>query len=140
MAITSKLKDDLLLFLIENYPHGGWQIDTDIIYQTFSIDFDTLDAILEQFEKMGLIEDRNARRVAVFLSLNLCSATDFLKKGGFQAEEQFSELQIQNLQLEMQKLQSEVEKLTRPLPETTGTFGKIISIAGNIASIAGLFK
>jgi hypothetical protein len=139
MEITSELKDSLLRFLVENCSSGYGQIDRKSICAEFSIDIDTLHAVLEMFKTKNFLKKLGIGGAATHLAVDVCISGDFLKAGGFQAEEQFSKLQMQKLQLEVQKLQFEVKELAKSLPEASAAFEKIVSIAGNIASIAGLF-
>jgi hypothetical protein len=139
--ITPALKDRLLLLLFEKYPRGLWQIDIEFICKELSIDIETLINILECFLQDNLIDDLNARYVAIHVLLNFCSASDFLRQGGYQGREALSKLIFQRLQAEVQKLQLEIQELTKTPPETPAkaiSFERAFNFIGNIASIVSL--
>ena len=141
MEITPLLKDEILSFICEKYPPEHYQgIDIPLFYKTFSIDFDVLHAILNQFNDIGLITNLSARRVEIAFITRLY-AVDFLSEGGFQGNFDILNLNKQKLYAEVQKLQLEIQELTKTSPETplkSISFERILNLVGNIASIASL--
>ena len=92
--------------------------------------FDELQAILIQFQRLGLISDLNMRRhsLVIYLTLYL-EALEFYQKGGFQMQDEI-------LRLNLEKLKLEVEQLSKDYPEKALTFSSILS---NISTVLGLF-
>lgn len=92
--------------------------------------FGELQAILMQFQRLGLISDLNMRRNSpqIYLVLYL-EALEFSDKGGFQMQDKM-------LKLTLEKLKLEVEQLSKDFPEKALTFSSILS---NISTVLGFF-
>nr|DAU24362.1 MAG TPA: hypothetical protein [Caudoviricetes sp.] len=92
--------------------------------------FDELQAILMQFQRLGLISDLNMRRHSpqIYFVLYL-EALEFSDKGGFQMQDEM-------LKLTLEKLKLEVEQLSKDFPEKALTFSSILS---NISTVLGFF-
>lgn len=132
--ITTKIKDDTLQWLCVNVRPGRLvQIDMSDMLNTVNIDFDTLNAVLYDFEELDLIESLNMRRTATFLILKV-RAHDFFRQGGFAVIDALTEANIQ-------KLLYEIESLAKQLkPDQLDTFNKIASIASAVATVAAAFS
>jgi len=135
--ITSELKDGVLSMLCKDLKTNCIQpVNTALLYEKFSIDFYVLRDILEIFKVKGLLSDVNARHSDTSIVIE-STALDFLEKGGFQSEQQLSELQMQKLQFEVEKLQLEIKELSKAFPEALGRFESLTAIAVNIFTIIG---
>lgn len=115
--ITPEIKDSLLKTLCENAP-----FERLVSFSPSDLgdhDFDIINAILLQFQRMGLIESLNARRNTISLIL-LLDAQDFLRIGGFQMREVAAKQAFEKLKLELNNLQDD-------FPEKTATFTTIFA-------------
>lgn len=125
--ITPELKDSVLNALCQNcQPERMVNFKTEDL--GIDISFNDLDAILSQFQRLGLISELNSRPIAIFLYLNL-EALDFWRIGGFSIQELATKQTLEKLRLE-------VEALKNTYPEKADTF---TSILANIATITTFF-
>ncbi len=132
--ITPTIKDDVLKWLCLNLEtESPSQIPVDDVLKSINIDFDTLNSVLRYFERHGFIEDLNARKVAIFLILRV-EANDFLLRGGFVAQEELLEANINKLLLEIDHLKKELG------PDRLETVNKLSSIAAAVFSGLSLFS
>lgn len=129
MNIDYSVKDRVLNSLCKSLPaEQTVQINLTELLKSAEVDFDTLNAVLTYFQRIGFIEDLNCRRVALYLNLRT-EAFDSFNRGGFTAQEEL-------LKKEIEKLLYEIESLKPSMPEKVNT---ITSIAANIATALGLF-
>jgi len=102
--ITPIIKDEVLKWLSLNLETETLcKIDLDDLLKTTNLTFDTLNSVLTYFQRIGFIEELNARRIAVFLILRV-EANDFLLRGGFVEQEEILESNIKKLLLEINSL------------------------------------
>lgn len=134
MLITPKIKDDCLNWICMNCPVEALvQIDQQELLISSGIPFDILAGVLRHFERIGLIEELNCRRVATFLIVN-AEAHEFVLRGGFLAQEEVFETNIAKLILEIENLKKQIA------PDHLDTVNKISSIASAILGGLTLFK
>jgi hypothetical protein len=128
--ITASLKDQVLIWLCTNLKPEKFSEDkTSNVLDELGIEFDILNPILIQFERLGLIEHLNFRRSHFSLILKL-EAHDLLQRGGFC-------IQAEIFQANIKKLGFEIENLRKQLgPNQLDSLEKISSIAA--ALFAGL--
>lgn len=129
MNITYYDKDKVLSYLIKCetvYPHAMSMVDFDEMREVTGYSPRLINAILEGFQKEGLITNLNLRFASptFFLEVNQ-SAFDFFNRGGFTMKENL-------LQKEVEKLQFEVEELR---PTLGHKIDKVISTVNNIINI-----
>lgn len=126
--ITPIIKDSVLKWLCLNLePEVLCKIDIADLLKTTNLTFDALNSVLTYFQRIGFIEELNARRVAVFLILRV-EASDFLLRGGFVEQEEILESNIKKLLLEIKDLEKQVS------PHHLETVNKVSSIASTILS------
>ena len=129
MKIDYLLKDKVLRFLCDHYPaEQNRQIDLKELLKVSGVDFDSVNAVLSYFARVGLISDVNSRRVALFLTLRV-EAFDMLSHGGYTAQEEL-------LKNNIEKLLLEIESLKPSMPEKVNT---LTTIAANIVAAFGMF-
>ena len=129
MKIDYIVKDKVLKSLCDSVPpEANIQLDIAAFQKETDLDFDTLNAILTYFKRIGFIGDLNCRRVALFLELRT-EAFDFFNRGGFTAQEEL-------LKKNIEKLLLEIESLKPSMPDRVQT---LTTIAANIATGLGLF-
>jgi hypothetical protein len=130
MIVTPVLKDNVLNCLCESLSFEQFsQLDIEALLQETQTDFETLQAILNQFQRLGFISDLNMRYSALSFCLHL-EASDFKNRGGFYAQEEV-------LKLNLEKLLLEIENLKPNFPDKLENF---TSIASNIVSCLGLIN
>lgn len=131
--ITPAIKDNVLKWLCLNLkPESLYTIDMEDLLKTANIDFDTLNSVLSYFERIGLIEELNSRRVAIHLIVRV-EANDFLLRGGFVGQEELLETNIKKLLLEIDNLKKQLG------PDKLETVNKLSSIASAVFSGLSLF-
>lgn len=121
-------KDAVLKTICENFPvekNCGHSFAELSALLPSPVDFTTLNGILTQFQRMGLIDNLNARPVKIWLVLRI-DAIDFLQRGGFAIQEEL-------FQTTYNKLQLEVETLQKDFPDRAERFSTIMA---NMAAIA----
>jgi hypothetical protein len=125
--ITPELKDTILRYFIE-HPNQRFDIDLHKKAKDYNIDDDTLEIILDYFEQMGFFEQVKLPGGTIIFSMKV-PAYDFYSHGGFTAQEEL-------LQKNIQKLLLEIESLKPVIPDKVST---ITTIAANITTALGLF-
>ena len=89
--------------------------------------------IRDRFEEMGFIEQTKCMGGLIICKINV-SAHDFIRHGGFQAQEEI-------LMANLQKLSRELDLLSKQLsPNLAEKASMLSSIAGNILAAISLFK
>ena len=122
--ITPQLKDSILTICISQGKLGRLQ---QVYFTDIDLDFDSLIAVLEHFQTLGLLGAMKYTRQSVLIRLNV-EAHDFKRHGGFHGQEELFQQNIQKLLLE-------IEELRPSAPEKAK---KIIAIAADIATFLGL--
>lgn len=118
-------KDLLLAFICENC---GYSRLSEIPYERFPIkDKEIVCGIFKLFVRKELISDCKCGRSSITFLLRF-EATDFLSHGGFQAQEEL-------LQKNIERLLLEIESLKPAMPTKVET---ITNIASGIATALGL--
>ena len=126
--ITPHLKDKLLKFLVENAPlekHQFWNRKEAM--KDVEIDDSYLQAMLYQFERLGLLESVGVG----FHSLEFVAKAelhDFYLRGGFTVKEELLEKNIEKLMYEIDVLKNDLA------PSQLDTANKIGSIAQGIGA------
>ncbi len=132
--ITPTIKDDVLKWLCLNLETESlYTIDMTDLLKTTNLTFDTLNSVLYYFQRIGFIEELNSRRVAIHLILRV-EANDFLLRGGFVAQEELLETNINKLLLEIDNLKKQLG------PDQVETVNKLSSIASAVFSGLSLFS
>ena len=124
--MTPLKKDELLNVLCDaNDYETLLSIPLSEVLSELDLTFNELNAILQQFQRLGFISELNARRYSseIYLAVHL-EALDFKNQGGFFVQEE-------TLKLTLEKLALEVEQLSKDFPEKALTF---TSITANIAT------
>lgn len=125
MEITPLIKDKVLNYLCQADFEKNVYTPLATTLQDLEISFDELNAILNQFERLGFISNLNLRRNAdkFWLVIHI-DAGDFKDRGGFFVQEA-------TLKLTLEKLALEVDSLSKEFPDKAVTF---TTIAANIAT------
>ncbi|MCO5258900.1 MAG: hypothetical protein M9916_02035 [Crocinitomicaceae bacterium] len=129
--ITPKMKDAVLNAICEPMLFDKI-IDTKTtsFLKELNIDFTALQAILNQFQRMGLIKDLNLQHSNTSLVIHL-EALDFKNRGGFFMHEE-------NLKLALEKLSLEVKQLSNDFPDRVERFATIgAAIATCLTYVSG---
>jgi hypothetical protein len=127
MLITDELKDKILKKFIDS---GSITLQANIhdLAKEYKIDRDVVEAILNRFEELGFFEQRKCLGGRIDFSLKV-PAFDFYARGGFTAQEELLQKNIEKLLLEIESLK----------PSMPGKIETITSIAANITTALGLF-
>ncbi len=126
-VITPAVKDDILSYIcIKCPPENFFKIDTEEILRDIECDFNTLDAILSQFQRLNFLSKLGVGDTTTFVPH--LEATDFKQRGGFVAQEEIFETNIKRLLLEVDNLKKQLS------PDQLETANKISSIASAIFS------
>jgi hypothetical protein len=134
VIITPVIKDKVLFYLCtEALPEKLSQGKTKEILTELELDFDTFNAIMNQFQRFNLIEDLNIRRTDISFIL-LLESHDLAQKGGFVAQEEVFKSNIEKLILEVDHLKKQLS------PDQLDSANKISAIASAIFSGLTLFK
>lgn len=124
--ITPELKDRVLKKLISVGLNPSFNIhDSQTIFNT---DPSFIELVLDQFQDFRFLTMNKmlGGRIDITLTAN---AFDFVRKGGFTAQEAIEKAALDKLQLE-------IESLKKSFPEKSELF---TSVLANIATVAGLF-
>lgn len=129
-TITSVLKDKVLFHLRDNCPLEQMVfVPTKELLAETETDFETLRAILYQFERFGFFKEvivgHENTSIIMYLELH-----DFASKGGFAVQEEIFKANIEKLGLEIDELRKQLS------PDKLDTVNKISTIAA--ALFAGL--
>ena len=123
--ITASKKDELLNLLVGgrmNQYLDIWQLSSDM-----GIEADELDAMLEQFDKMGLCTVSRCLGGRVNVSLH-AEAHDMVLRGGFVAQEELLKQSIEKLLLELESLKH----------QNLANAERISSLIANIGAALGM--
>lgn len=132
--ITSALKDIVLQYLIDNCElEVVVSGNTEVMLKDLEIDFTTLNAILSQFDRLGLLEELNLRRSSFHLCL-LLEAHDFMSNGGFGIQKEIFESNFNKLLFEIEALKKEIA------PDNLDKLNKVSGIVSTLLSGFALLK
>jgi hypothetical protein len=132
--ITPQHKDRLLTYLFNHcVPEQMTSGNPKEVLNELEMTFETFNAIMTQFQRFSFVEELNLRRVAVSFVLRT-EAHDFLIRGGFVAQEELLETNLNKLLLEIQNLKKELG------PQRLETVNKLAGIASSILSSIDLFR
>jgi len=127
---TPELKDQVLKALTEHQLTKFSFNPRELAFE-LELDLDQLIALLEYFERKGLISDLTFGLGANYCSLTLrVEAFDLVRMGGFTALEQ-------TFELELQKLQKEAETIKKTFPDKAE---RMLSTLSNLLSLVEFFK
>ncbi len=127
---TPELKEQALKALTEHHLTKLSFNPRELAFE-LEMDLDQLIALLEYFERKGLISSLTFGLGASYCSLTLhVEAFDLVRIGGFTALEQ-------SFELELQKLQKEVEALQKTYPDKAD---RMLSALSNLFSVISFFK
>lgn len=129
--ITPQIKDDVLRYLVSSYDLPI-DINYDELAQELSVSSDMLGLIIEQFANMNLIKTQEY--IGGCLVWITVDAHDFIRHGGFVAQEEILKSNIEKLGLELDLLAKELE------PKHLDRLEKISSLAANIVGVLKLFS
>lgn len=129
--ITPELKDKVLKDLVEVGMYPSFNIRE--LSGEYGIDSSVLEAILDQFESLGLLKQTKCLggRINVHMSAN---AHDLYNHGGFYAQEELLKANIEKLNRELLLLSKELE------PKLLDKANMIANIGSAIISSLGFFK
>ncbi len=130
--INPKLKDDVLSTLLAN---GSMYIRCNINIPSDELDVspDILEAILDQFERMGLISQTKMIGGNIDIRIK-AEAHDLYSHGGFVAQEEILRANIEKLGFELDKLSKDLS------PDLLDKANKLSGISSAILSALSLFK
>uniref|UniRef100_UPI0040481AD8 hypothetical protein n=2 Tax=Flavobacterium sp. TaxID=239 RepID=UPI0040481AD8 len=127
--ITPILKDKILEYICQADFERNIYIELKTILSELNIEFNDLQAILSQFERLGFISNLNLRRnVTTFFLIVHVDALDFKNRGGFLVYEY-------ELKMKLEKMALEIDSLSKSFPEKASVF---TNIAADIASCLSL--
>lgn len=129
MAIINSIVKDKVLFYLcaQAVPE---QISSGIvsdILKSLNIDFNTFNAVMIQFQRLGFIDDLNLRNTYLSFVLRI-EAHDFVQKGGFAIQEEIFKANIEKLGFEIENLKKQLS------PDKLDTLNKISAIASALFS------
>lgn len=131
--ITPSIKDKILFHLRDNYPLEQMAYyETKELLTATETDFDTLKAVLNQFERFGFLEELGVGHEHIAFIL-LADLHDFAHKGGFFLQEEIFKGNIEKLGFEIDNLRKQLG------PDHLDTINKISSIASAIFTGLALF-
>lgn len=132
MIITAHIKDNILFYLCNDWPleHIIYRNTSEILEKT-DTDFETLNAVLNQFERFGFLEELGVGQTHTTLIL-LIESHDFYSKGGFVIQQEI-------YQSNFDKLAYEIEYLKKELgPDHLDSLTKISTIVGTLLTAAAM--
>lgn len=130
--ITPKLKDELLAELISE---GTMNVQDDIYFYARKLNTtpDIIEAVLDQFEEIGLLTQIKCKDGIIGIRLN-AKSHDFYNHGGFTVQEEM-------LKANIQKLSNELDLLAKQLsPNFLEKARSISAIGANILTALSFFK
>ncbi|WP_273209080.1 hypothetical protein [Runella zeae] len=131
--ITPTIKDSVLKWLCDNMPVEQYRpVNLQSLFKETNLTFDTIEPILQYFNRLGLIGELNARRTSTLLLLRI-EAHDFLSRGGFIAQEEIFKKEIEKLIIEIENFKKQLK------PDQLETAEKLSTIASAILSGITLF-
>lgn len=129
--ITPAIKDEILTYIcIKCTPEDLFFLNTNEILSEIECDFDTLKAVLFQFQRLNFIRKLEVGENTMFIPH--LEASDFKQRGGFGTQEEIFETNIKKLLLEVDNLKKQLS------PDQLETANKISSIATTILTGLGL--
>ena len=136
--ITTKLKDDTLQWLCHNVRPGQPQdIDYQIYLDAFNVDYETLLAILYNFQELSLIEKlTTSRDKSIMLTLKV-KAHDFVQQGGFAVMDALNEANIQKILWELEVLK---KQLSAEKPDRLEVINKVSSVMSALTTVLAAFS
>ena len=122
-TITPAVKDKVLFHLRDNCPLEQMvYVPTKELLAETETDFETLRAVLYQFERFGFFKEvgvgRESTSIIMYIELH-----DFANKGGFAIQEEIFKANIEKLGFEIDNLRKQLS------PDKLDTLNKISSIA-----------
>ena len=122
-TITPAVKDKVLFHLRDNCPLEQMvYVPTKELLADTETDFETLRAVLYQFERFGFFKEvgvgRESTSIIMYIELH-----DFANKGGFAIQEEIFKANIEKLGFEIDNLRKQLS------PDKLDTLNKISSIA-----------
>ncbi len=122
-TITPAVKDKVLFHLRDNCPLEQMvYVPTKELLAETETDFQTLRAVLYQFERFGFFKEvgvgRESTSIIMYIELH-----DFANKGGFAIQEEIFKANIEKLGFEIDNLRKQLS------PDKLDTLNKISSIA-----------
>lgn len=127
--ITSEMADRLLMYLKDNYNPGHTFGISDVktVCEATGLEFNELHALLEGFDREGLIHCTNIRQVFIELRVYI-KLHRFIETGGFSGE-------LARLKAELDVLKATLEKPLAEKAETlTGIIANVTALIGNVTS------
>jgi len=106
--ITPKLKDQILIKLVNESPAMQYSLEYEEDAENFDVSPEHLKAIFNEFEEKGFVRLEKHMQGA-FVTIK-SKAHTFVLAGGYEAEIQLMDLEIQKLKTELQALQSQIGK------------------------------
>ena len=132
--ITPILKDKILEYICQADFERNIYIELKTILSELNIEFNDLQAILSQFERLGFISNLNLRRnVTTFFLIVHVDALDFKNRGGFLVYEY-------ELKMELEKMALEIDSLSKSFPEKASVFTNIAADIASCLSLVTMFK
>lgn len=109
--ITPILKDKILEYICQADFERNIYIELKTILSELNIEFNDLQAILSQFERLGFISNLNLRRnVTTFFLIVHVDALDFKNRGGFLVYEYELKMKLEKMALEIDSLSKSFQK------------------------------
>ena len=132
--ITPILKDKILEYICQADFERNIYIELKTILSELNIEFNDLQAILSQFERLGFISNLNLRRnVTTFFLIVHVDALDFKNRGGFLVYEY-------ELKMKLEKMALEIDSLSKTFPEKASVFTNIAADIASCLSLVTMFK
>ena len=132
--ITPILKDKILQYICQADFERNIYIELKTILSELNIEFNDLQAILSQFERLGFISNLNLRRnVTTFFLIVHVDALDFKNRGGFLVYEY-------ELKMKLEKMALEIDSLSKSFPEKASVFTNIAADIASCLSLVTMFK
>lgn len=125
--VTAAMSDSLLEYLMDNFPLGQLITVSNVnkMLADTGLAFNELNAMLEDFERLGLIGSLNARRVAIHLAVTK-KLHDFFEKGGFSGD-------LAKLKHELVLLQAQISGLgAKEAKEASTTINNVLQIISGL--------
>jgi len=132
--ITSILKDSILEYICKVDYEKRINFDLKTVLNELNVEFNDLNAILIQFERLGFISNLFLRKnVTSFYLIVHVDALDFKNRGGFLVYEY-------ELKMKLEKLALEIDSLSKSFPEKASVFTNIAADLASCISLVSMFK
>lgn len=106
--ISSDLKDNILKYICEVCPLEIYSmLETEKLQNSCNVEFNTLNGIISQFERLGLIRDAAVGSTHTNFRLK-AEAHDLFNKGGFVLQDDVFDFNLKKLALEIENLQKKI--------------------------------